>query len=204
MANAAWNTGDRTNVTLTNVNLTATGTGAGGVRSTLSTTTGKYYWEVTTGTFASGNSGLGAANASATLSTMGAAPTNAAVIYGTGNVYVNNSLAGTGVGAINTPGTVVCIALDLALLLIWFRKGAGGAWSAGGNPATGASGYSVSSIFTASAAFGAVALGASGEAVTANFGDSAFAGVVPANFTSGFLGGDGGGASSQARALVLA
>jgi hypothetical protein len=43
MANAIWNPSDRTDITLTGSNLTATSNAANGVRSTIFETSGKYY-----------------------------------------------------------------------------------------------------------------------------------------------------------------
>ena len=84
MANTTWNVSDKTNVNLGGTNsLTATASGAGGVRSIDRVASGKFYWEYTVSTW--GNNelhGFGIANVNAALATFVAStPTAACVVY---------------------------------------------------------------------------------------------------------------------------
>jgi hypothetical protein len=173
----SWNPADLLNITLSNSNLTATSTGAGAVRS-VAPLTGKLYWEVTIGAMTGGNSGIGLANAAAILSTVGASPSNASVVYNSGNIYVNNAYTGTNISFMPA-GTIVCIAVDVTARLIWYRNGIAGNWnnSSSNNPATGVGGISISAITGTLFALQACKLAP--RNVTANFGGSAFAGVNP-------------------------
>jgi len=192
-----WNPSDKTAMTLSNSDRTATGTGAGGVRSIFSTATGKIYWEVT---YNGGTGpGIGIANASATLATVYNTPTNAAVSYNT-TTWINNvSQAGAGI-----PISVAipqCVAVDLGGKLIWFRSGAAGNWNNSGtaNPATGTGGLNITVLGTP---LFALAGTSSSAQLIANFGATAFTGAVPSGFTAG-LGPDVVGTTSV-RIMVLA
>jgi hypothetical protein len=181
VASTTWNPSDKSSgITLSGGNLTATGSGAGGVRSIFSVTTGKWYWEVA---FISGaGPGIGAANTTAALATVWTTPTNAAVAYN-GAIKVNNVLVSGGV-TINT-GLTIGVALDVGGGLIWFRSGAAGNWNGSGtaNPATGAGGANIAVLGTPLFALAATN-GTAQE--TANFGTSGFVGAVPSGFTGVF------------------
>jgi hypothetical protein len=184
-----FNPADRTNVTLSNGNLTGTGTATtGAVRAIDAVTTGKYYWEVTYNAGSNGNTSVGIANATANTASVASSPANAAVVYRTaGAIWVNGSNVGTSIGAI-TNGAVVCIAADIDNARIWFRIGAAGNWNnnVANNPATNVGGVAFSSIHSAGAAVYPLATyGISGEQTTANFGATGFTGTVPSGFTSG-------------------
>lgn len=211
MANTTWNPADKSSVVaLSGGNLTATttttGTG-GGVRSLISQSSGKYYYEIQMTVWVSSSSGPGAANASATLTSMGNVPTNAALVYPSGAIWVNNANSGSSLGA-RAAGNIIGIALDLNNKQIWFRVAPAGNWNGSGtaNPATNTGGISVSSI-AAGSVFAAAAPWNVNEACVANFGDSAFSGAVPSGFTAGFpaapnyvdLAGNLGGVSSYGK-----
>ena len=202
-----WNASDRVNVTLSNGNLTGTGSATtGAVRAVNSDTTNKYYWEITFNVSTNGNTSVGIANPSAVLSTVAPTPTNAVVCYrNAGAIWLNGSSTGISIGAL-TPPAVVCIAVDIGGNLIWFRIGAAGNWNnnATYNPATAVGGVSFSAIHSAGVAiFPLATYGIAAEQTTANFGPTGFTGAVPAGFTAGF-GPAAAASTSQARAMVLA
>src|SRR5262252_8901669 len=175
MPTTIWNISDLSNITLDASALIATATAQGAVRAVIGSTSGKYYFEFSLNQFSSGNSGVGIANASAVLSSVGPTPTNACLVYPSGNVWLNNAFSGKTIGSI-AAGSVVCVALDLSLYQIWLRVGASGNWngSATNDPATGVGGIALAAIASASVAvFPIFAGGASGEKATALFGDSA-------------------------------
>jgi hypothetical protein len=185
---SAFNSADLSNVTLTNGNLTATGTAQGGVRSTGSIASGKNYFEYTLGTVVSGNTGVGLCTAGANLATVAPAPTSAAIMYkGSGAIWIDNAFSGSTLGA-RVNGDTIGIAVDKTAKLIWFRAGSSGNWNGSGtaNPATGVGGVSISAANLSGALYALVALGASGDSVTSNFGASSFVGSVPSGFTSGW------------------
>jgi hypothetical protein len=203
MANTTWNPSDRVNATLSNANLTSTPTGQMLVRSVLSVTSGKYYFEIKFA--ATGNSaGVGIANSSATS---GSVLNGSGVAYAIndGTTYVNG-VAQAVVGGFGVNGAC-CIALDMGAKLIWFRSMIAGFWnstsSSTPNPATGVGGYSISGLTGGATTIFAYAGGtnASASPVTANFGDSAFVGIVPAGYAPGL---PGTVSALQARAMVLA
>lgn len=204
MANTTWSASDKTGgVTLSGSNLIATSSASGnGVRAADKQTANKYYWE-TVLTTAGIAYGVGAANGTATLSSVYTTPTGAAVVYASGSIWINNTNTGTSLGSLAAGGVVVCHALDVTGALYWARSGAAGNWNNSGtaNPATGAGGLNVSSLGGSGlyplAAFGVAAT------LTARFGDSAFTGTVPSGFTSGWPGA-GSAATTQARAWIMA
>lgn len=193
MANTTWNPADDLNVTLSGANLVATAqNSAGGVRSILSVSTGKCYWEFTGTAFWGGFAiAGGVANASANLGTVQATPTNAAWVSGQGGILVNSTTPSGNLGGQST-GAVIGVALDLTNKMIWFRNAPSGNWNGSGtaNPATNTGGFSISAI-AGLPLYGLMTMagGLQNAAITANFGDTAFTGAVPAGFTSGFTAG---------------
>lgn len=193
MPNITWNPSDKSaGVTLSNGNLTATGSGNGGVRGTSVISTGKFYWECTITAYGGGTPEIGICSATATLLANTTAE-YAIVQYGTsfGQIYNN----GANLANIGYPGVggTYCMAVDTGAKLIWFRNGAAGNWNNSGtaNPATGVGGASFSSMSSAPYAFYAPAFGT--DTVVLNSGDSAFVGAVPAGYTSGVPVSTGGG-----------
>jgi hypothetical protein len=201
MANTTWNPADLTLVTLTGSNLIATvGAGSGGVRSTASLNSGKYYWE-NTWTISSNaiSSGIALASASITAPTTGWAR----IQRTTGNITINNVNTGVSIsgGSAVPNSSVICVAVDFTAQLIWFRVGAAGNWNgnSSNNPATAVGGQSIASI---TGALFAGMSGQSGDIVTGNFGNSAFTGATPAGFTAGFP--VIVASTTQSRAMILA
>jgi hypothetical protein len=195
MANTAWSATDKSaNITLTGSNLIATNNNNanGGVRAADKQITGKFYWEVTCNTIVGTQSGIGVCSPTAIFTTSGgfSVAGAASVIKNLGQIYVDGVLQTGSIGAL-TAGSLVCIAVDCSARLIWFRLGAAGNWNNSGtaSPATGAGGFSITSLGIGIPLYPATWLNLLNDQVTANFGDSAFTGAVPAGFTSGFVSG---------------
>ena len=209
MASTTWNPADHeSHLILSNGNLTATGTAGwvSGGRSAYSDTTNKYYCEYTWTTITNANDCVGVASATASLANTPVG--NAAqrsVIAQNGIIYLpTGGASSVNLGTI-TNGTVMCMAVDLASSLIWFRKGAAGNWNGNAtySPAAGTGGVAMS--LAGVAMFAYVVQGGSTDVLTANFGATGFTGVVPSGFAAGFGSGlpvTGGGA--QARVMVMA
>jgi hypothetical protein len=196
MANTTWSTTDKTaNITLSGGNLIATCTNGilGGARATDRQVTGKFYWECTRNVALGGTpSGVGFTNSVVPLTTnvSTTAALGTCALIGTGTLYVDGSAIVGGFGA-PANGSVVCIAVDAAARLGWFRVGAAGNWNNSGtaNPATGVGGFSIPGTGVGIPLHPAVWLNSTNEQTTANFGDTAFVGAVPSGFTSGFTAG---------------
>jgi len=165
-------------VTLSNGNLTATGTTSPypTVRATRGASTGKKFYSVLFG--ASPFQSAGVANGAFPFD--GTQPSNpdAAALYGDGTIYGNNAnIGGTGPGPV---GAVCDISVDLDAKLFWARFG-GGNWNFSGsaNPATGVGGINVS--FLGSGTVYPI-FGPYDGAHTVNFGSSAYTHAAPSGF----------------------
>lgn len=182
-----WNPSDLSNTNLSNGNLTATGSAAGGARASFALTTGgKYYWECTLGpTYASANSVVGVAAGAASLASGGGSSTNISWMYGnqSGTIWTNAVNSGFTLGA-RTAGNVIGIAVDVSAQLIWYRVSPAGNWNGSGtaNPATGVGGAPISAL--SSPIYPACGFGAAGDGVTVNFGATGYSGTAPAGFVS--------------------
>lgn len=185
-----WNSLDKdAGITLSNGNLTATGSSGQPdrtVRATTAITTGqKRYWETQFTTLGGGpDDGIGFALASCPLNTW--------IGNGTANNSVGNFKADTAVYGFTVIGTVsvawalndwVGCAVDFDGKLVWYRIN--GVWNAGGtaNPATGVGGFTFSCVGDV---FPAITFGNNtGTGVaTANFGATPLNAAVPAGFSS--------------------
>jgi hypothetical protein len=185
-ATETWNAADLSAVTLTNNNLTATGTAAGGVRSTAGLSSGKLYYEGKITAIQTNSLGIGICTAGANLATINTAYANAAAVNRLGIIFLNGSNSGVSLG-MRAVNDIIGLAVDLTARLIWFRVAPAGNWNASGtaNPATGAGGISISVL--TGAVFCLFSSGANGDAVTANLGASAFSGAVPSGFSAGWF-----------------
>jgi hypothetical protein len=167
---ATWSPTDKgAACTLSNGNLTVT-YGAASVRSTISKSSGKWYWEVTSTSAAGGSRGVG--NASASLANYPGFDANAIEYDKNGQTYTSN--IGTAYGASFTT-SVIGHALDVdARTITWYKDGVSqGVKSLPTNLTTGA-------------IFAMVGKGGTPNAVcTANFGASKFVYPVPAGFSPG-------------------
>jgi hypothetical protein len=183
-----WNPGDKSSsITLSNSNLTATGTaGFAGVRAVSGHSSGKYYFELTVTTWANASTAVGIALSTANLGNFPIGSVGSAIVYNSGIVWVNNVNMGNSPMGNFPNGSIIGIAADFTASLIWFRVAPAGNWngSATANPATGTGGISIASI--SGTLYPLFAPNAAGDAATANFGMSAFSGAVPSGFTAGW------------------
>ncbi|GGG31089.1 hypothetical protein GCM10010964_18790 [Caldovatus sediminis] len=188
---ATWDPGQLSAVTLSNGNLTATASGAGGVRGQGTNRSGKWYWEITLPTWANANTRVGACTAAATVGSFGAStpPAFAVTVRRDGGIYLGSASTGLSLGA-RANGDVIGIALDLDAGKVWFRAGASGNWngSTAHNPATGQGGVSLASLGYGGGAnwYPMAGFGAANDQAVANFGASALVGAVPGGFTAGW------------------
>jgi hypothetical protein len=184
-ATTTWNPSDKNaSITLSGGNLTAASSAGSFVslRAIASHSTGKFYRENTVVQSANPNNinAGGIANSTAGLSNYMGVDTNSVSIFGAGGVFLNNvniaTVAAYGVG------DVLCDAVDLGALLIWFRTN-GGLWNNSGtaNPATGAGGISIASL-AGGPYLPSASMDTTIDIMTANFGATAYAQSVPSGF----------------------
>lgn len=187
MAYATWDPSNHgTNVALSDGNLTASGTGGSdftgpnSVRATLSISSGKWYFEVTT-TYAT-HSGPGFCNGSFD-------PEGSTWLGGDSHslLWRNNGIVYCGLGNKGASsfanGDVLQLAIDMDSRKLWIGKN--GTWLESGDPAAGTNPFMTSAEMPSGDFFpGAVVYDSLGI-VTANFGASAFTYSVPSGFNSG-------------------
>jgi hypothetical protein len=188
---ATWNASDKSaNITLSNGNLTATASSATGsaVRTTISQSTGKYYFEIA-GTGTPANSFAGLTTGTKSLDTIQASASSCILARFSDGLILNelNFVGNMAGGAAGVNGDVTCLAVDMTNKRIWFRRNSTN-WNdnASFNPATNVGGYDISPTFASTAAFPFVSFNGTGFNYIANFGASTFVGAVPAGFTSGW------------------
>jgi hypothetical protein len=187
-----------TSVTLSDGNLTVTGTGTispdqgAKLAPTEGKTTGKYYFEQTIMALTlSPNRGAGIGTTASTYTTMGNNATTGVNMYpNTGSVYSNGAPAppGISIGA-RAAGDVVGYAVDLDNRRIWMRPNTTGIWNgnAANNPETNVGGVIIpAGTMVPFCTFGGTS-GTAGSAFKANFGASRFNGVVPVGFAAGWI-----------------
>lgn len=178
-AYASWSPTDKNaDVTLSNRNLTATGSVANNkcVRSGVSKATGKCYWEITVTTETVAN-GIGVADASAVLANFLGSDVHGWGYFGNDGKAYNN-----GVGillATFTTGDVIQVAVDIGATSIWWGKN--GTFTGNPGAGTGATYTNLSAVMFAAACVGIA------DVQTANFGASAFTYTPPSGFNSGFF-----------------
>jgi hypothetical protein len=183
-ATTTWNSADKgPNLVLSNGDLTISPSNDtdNAIRSIVSASTGKKYWEITVGnvdTAATTSEGIGTSSASLTNYVGSSAESTG----WTGGGPVYKAAAQIAVVEAWTTGDVLCFALDIGGALIWFRKNAGN-WNndAGANPATGANGIDISTM-SAPPWFAMGFARADVDSFTANFGGSAYAQTPPSGF----------------------
>jgi hypothetical protein len=170
--------GPATNVTVSNLGLTAThstATSGSGVRSTALKTSGKYYFEATFGTTNGSNDCVAIMTAPATYANLVLSATGSVAVYATSNAPIyNGANSGKNLGSNILAGDIIGVAVDLDNARIWFRKNHGGVignWNgdALANPAINTNGVTI------------IATGAFSPAL--GFGGSAFPGHVGDNIT---------------------
>lgn len=136
-AATTWNPSDKsTNITLSGGDLIAThaaNTDWAGVRGTVAKATGKWYWELTTGSGAATDGGIGLMTAATTLDGANYAnPSGSYFFYPPGGGYYNNGSLVFATSNI-TVGDIVMFAYDADTGEIW--GGVNGTWHNSGNPA---------------------------------------------------------------------
>ena len=190
---ATWNSADKSpNITLSGSDLTADDDAAGwdSVRSTISKSSGKHYWEITIGEGGvNRDMFIGIAQSGVGLESAPADATNDTVFayYGFNGQSTNGGSDLQAYGDSYDDGNVVGIAVDYDAGKIWFSKN--DTFQNSGNPAAG-TGEAYSSVSGTFFAF----WGSNGSAhqITANFGATAFAGTVPSGFAAGLFTGEAG------------
>lgn len=170
---ATWNPSDKSaNIVLTNGNLTmASNNNATGriARSTLSFSTGKYYWEITVNAGTITDTVIGVATSAAGLNILLGNDAFGWGYYQNGQKQNNGS--GTAYGASFTNGDVIGVAMDAGAGTITFYKNGstqGQAFTGIGTP-----------IFAAATPYPSTAL------ITANFGATALTYSPPAGYNAG-------------------
>ena len=152
-------------------------------RSTISKSSGKWYWEIYVDSGV-GNVELfvGAATSAHSLGVILGSPTsNIGWSYYSSNGRKRNQGTATSYGSTWVAGDTASVALDMNNGKIWCAKN--GTWQASGNPSTGANPmYSNLSGLTVFAAFTTYE---TTTVFTANFGASAFSYSVPSGFNAG-------------------
>ncbi|SRR5665213_122066 len=168
------------NLVVTRSAAAGTDGGAFGVAADIKAS-GKYYFEINLSSAgASSDTSAGIAQLSATYAGLGNDALNGAVVFTSGNLWINGSNTGS-VGAV----TPTCeFAVDLDNHLIWARAN-GGNWNDSGtaDPATATGGRTIQ---TASFVPVVVQNGSPATFFTANFGATSFVGTPPAGFTAGW------------------
>ena len=151
------------------------------VRSTNFYFTGKWYFEITVNAAAATiNVGVGVDNDVEPLT--GAAGQAGSICWtGGGNVNYNGTL-GAYSAATFAVGDVLCVAVDLVNMEIWFRnKGFNWNNSPTADPASNAGGFSIAAVTPV--AYALAQLSATGDEMTANF-DGPFSYSVPDGFSA--------------------
>ncbi len=177
---ATWNASDKSaGITLSGGNLIATATtGPVGVRSTISKSSGKWYWEITVNSNTTNISlGIGNGLSTYTLGSIGLdsnlSEAYACVNAGVVGSYRYNSSDHTGL-ATYTSGDKIGVALDMTTPQVTFYKN---------NVSQGATSVTAGAQF---AAFETIFVYVADTAsITANFGATAFTYTPPSGFNSG-------------------
>lgn len=179
-----WNPAD-TDTTLT-VNSIALGIsgGAAGFKCSRATgfySTGKYYLEAVLTRVGSNVVALGLANSTHSFTTAIGGDLNSLGCFDQAGIFINNIQVGT--ASVVASGNTLCMAVDFAAKLVWFRVGAGN-WNnnASNNPATGVGGVDFSTV-TGPYAIACCNNGGDGS-ITGNFGQSTFSQTAPSGFSA--------------------
>lgn len=185
---STWNPSDKdASISLTNGNLTTTTTSGTGwviVRSTVSVSSGKWYWEYHNDSGAVYFGMEGIATSAANLASYGGSDAYGWSYYAAGGNKVNNA-SFTAYGATYIAGDTIGVALDMDNGKIYFSKN--GTWQNSGDPVAG-TGYAFSGL--SGSMFATVSHnGTYVTAVTANFGSSAFTYSPPTGYNSGLYSG---------------
>lgn len=184
-----FNPADLSQITLSNGNLTATGTGAGGVdggvRSITSKSSGKLYFEFTPSLAGGADTGFGVVNGSTAFTVYANDATGGANLYRSGNLWAGGSNVVPTATPIWVNGNPIGIAIDVGAKLMWATVN-GTTWNNGaGTPAAGTGGASFSGA-TGPFFFAFTNTNGNTDNVTVNAGATAFSFSVPSGFTAGW------------------
>ncbi len=173
------------NQTLSNGNLTVTGTGVGIARTVANYATGKYYCEFTCGQV--GNAGVGLMTSLQLMSSYMSGNLDS-IAVGYGGAWQGGNASGTTTAPLLAAGKTYGLAFDATARLVWLKNITdAGDWNDNGSsdPATGSLGCSFNSGIMAT---GVVYVGCtcanSGDNMTFNFGATAYAGTAPSGFSN--------------------
>lgn len=160
-------------------------TGNGSARATLSRSTGKYVFEVTNDvTGDTGNTSMGFANASHSLTNYLGSTVNSIGHHLNGQVWFNAGVAISDTDLLwSTVTNSAMAAIDLDARKVWFIS-LNGQWNGNNtlhDPATGLGGINIATL--TGALFPAINMKTGGK-LTANFGASAFIHTVPSGFSA--------------------
>ena len=179
-----WDPADKGSATLSNGNLTALRTGAAAgfanVRSTVSKTTGKWYFEVQIDIEAGFMPGVGITSQSVSGDGEFGGGTQGYELRVNGTRYVNTTATG-GWSAAFVANDVMMVAFDMGAGHIWWGKN--GTWLNSGNPAAGTSPAATGITGTHRAAAVCGTSSAVGK-VTARFASADFTYSPPAGFSA--------------------
>lgn len=175
-----------TSQTLSNGNLTVTGTGSDGiVRSIANHSSGKYYLEFTTGSNSIGNGGVGVINSSGNLNTFIAGDSNnAGVAYGASTTW-HGAVSGTTTSPGYANSHVYALAIDVGNRTGWIKDlTAAGNWNSNvsADPATNTNGATFTGALASGALYAMASMGLAADIATFNFGATAYVGTPPAGF----------------------
>jgi hypothetical protein len=183
-----WDPAHATNVTLSNGNLTVTGTANSdvGTWSTTSKSAGKQYFEVKYSTTTAGQSGFGLINGSGSFPGIGNGPaTNGVIIFesGVSSIWINGTNVNSSVSNLSNMTTQV--AADIPNALIWFRPGGSGNWNGiGGASPGGSGGVNMSGITPGGGVKIAVVCNVVTDVATLAVNTSQFLYTVPSGFSA--------------------
>lgn len=151
------------------------------VYASLGFTSGKYYWEAELTGAVAADLGVGVGNASAGTADDAflGYDKHSAGYYADGSVWYNGKVVATLVPW--TPGTRICVALDLVNHKIWVRLGPLGNWL-NGDPATNTGGYKLPSSIYASAVTPGIGLYTPTDGGIGYFSPSSWLGQPPTGF----------------------
>lgn len=164
-------------------NLKDTGGANGIALSIAGHSSGKYYWEVTTG--AVSNTGLGALSAIQSLASGQyiSGSVNSLAVFSSG---WNGAGGGITTSPANVAGHTYGLALDVNNRTIWIIDWSLGSptWNANGtaNPATNTNGAILPAGMTSGVLYAGVTCAGAGDNVTFNFGATAYVGTPPSGF----------------------
>ena len=169
-----------------NLRATVISGSVGAVRSTTSKSSGLAYFEIQLGVgITSGNTLIGIANASQSLTTYIGSSTNSfGVEWDNGRIYTNGSWS-VAVAA-SSPGNFLAFAIDFGNKKAWIKNlTTGSGWNndviGNQNPATNTGGFSFSAM--TGPFFIAISIGGAKDYVILNVGASPFAGSLPSGYS---------------------